>query len=75
MNIVTFNKRIAVNLKEEGYVKGFGEKKFKGETMPLHSSNIKRKMKTKWPIFIFFCFLITVTIQQDASSFHHRFLL
>lgn len=45
MHIVTFNKRIAVSLKEkeEGYVKGFGEGKFKGETMPLRSSNIKRK--------------------------------
>lgn len=38
-------------------------------------SNIKRKIKTKWSIFIFLFFLITVTIQQDASSFYYWFLL
>lgn len=78
MHIVTFNKRRAMSLKEkeEGYVKGLeGGYEREKQCHYIIISNIKRKIKTKWSIFIFLFFLITVTIRQDASPFYYWFLL
>lgn len=61
--------------KQEGHVKGFGWRKWKGETMPLYNNLKYKKWRQRGKCsFIFLRFLITVTRTQDVSSFYYWFI-